>query len=283
MWLCHIVTDMKFANLIIFKPVKMKFNLRKAAWLLVLTVSTSAFILSCKKPTSQPTPVTKIQAVLSPDDQLSFEYNTNGTVKTVQLKNSFVTSGDLVNYQVSYNAQGKISEIISDEDIRILPVYAEGVLKEAAFESLDGTLLLQTDYAYLNDLLKTVTITTAAGLPWMRFGFDYTAEGNIAKTSFFLQDPLNPAQFISSGTVTYTYDSKINPLNELKDLLHLLWLPVNPNNALSEIHKDRDGLLEETVNYTYQYHANQTPKSAVMQSTVPGQNAETVNFTFVYF
>lgn len=277
------LTNMKFANLIIIKPSKMKFSLSKAGILLLLTVTSSALMVACKKPVSQPAPVTKIQAVLSPDDQLSFEYNTNGTVKTIQLKNSFVTSGDLVNYQVSYNAQGKISEIISDEDIRIVPVYAEGVLKEAAFESLDGTLLLQTDYAYLNDRLKTVTITTAAGLPWIRFGFDYTAEGNIAKTSFFMQDPLNPGQFISNGTVTYTYDSKINPLNELKDIMHLLWLPVNPNNQLSEIHKDRDGAVEETVNYTYQYHANNTPKSAVMQSTVPGQNAETLNFTFVYF
>ncbi|RXK57799.1 hypothetical protein ESA94_19970 [Lacibacter luteus] len=261
----------------------MKFNLGKAVWLLVITVSASSFFISCKKPTSEPLPVTKIKTVVSTDDELIFEYNSNGTVKTVQLRNSFVTSGDLVNYQVHYNQQGKISEIISDEDIRIVPVYVEGKLKEAAFKTLAGDLLLQTDYAYLDERLKTITITTAAGQPWMRFGFDYNAQGNIAKTSFFVQDPLNPNQFISSGTVAYTYDAKINPLNEVNDVLHLLWLAVNPNNILSEIHKDRDGLLEETVNYNYQYHSNNTPKSAVMQSTVPGQATENVQLFFVYF
>ncbi|WP_144888541.1 hypothetical protein [Lacibacter cauensis] len=261
----------------------MKFSLAKAVGLLVLIVSTSSFFSSCKKPTSEPAPVTKIKSVFSPEDELTFEYNNNGSVKTVQLKNSFVTSGDLVNYAVHYNAQGKITEIVSDEDIRIVPVYAEGKLKEASFETLDGTLLLQTDYAYLDERLKTVTITTAAGQPWMRFGFDYTTEGNIAKTSFFGQDPFNPDQFMSSGTVTYTYDTKINPLNEVRDILHLLWLPVNPNNTLSEVHKDRDGLLEETVNYSYQYHSNKTPKSAVMQSTVPGQATENINLFFAYF
>ncbi|MFY7839011.1 MAG: hypothetical protein ACOVP7_01995 [Lacibacter sp.] len=261
----------------------MKFNLGKAVWLLVITVSASSFFSSCKKPTSEPVPVTKIKTVFSSNDELTFEYNTNGTVKTVQLKNSFVTSGDLVNYEVNYNAQGRISEIISDEDIRIVPVYVEGKLKEAAFITLDGDLLLQTDYAYLDDRLKTITITTSAGQPWMRFGFDYTEDGNIAKASFFGQDPLNPDQFISSGTVAYTYDAKINPLNEVRDVLHLLWLPVNPNNTLSEVHKDRDGLLEETVNYTYQYHSNKTPKSAVMQSTVPGQTTENVHLFFAYF
>lgn len=260
----------------------MKINLGKAATLLLLTLSTSSFLFSCKKPVSQPDPVTKIKTIVSPDDELSFVYNANGSVKTVQLKNSFVTSGDLVNYQVSYNAQGQISEIISDEDIRIVPVYAEGKLKEAAFETLGGTLLLQTDYAYLDDRLKTVTITTAAGQPWMRFGFEYTANGNISKTSTFGQDPFNPNQFISTGTVTYTYDTNINPLNEVRDLLHLLWLPVNPNNALSEVHKDRDAVVEETINYSYQYHSNKTPQSAVMQSTVPGQTTETINLLFTY-
>jgi hypothetical protein len=94
---------------------------------------------------------------------------------------------------------------------------------------------------------------------------------------------LNQNEFISGGTVTYAYDSKPNPLFAAKDLLHLLWAPANPNNTINEIHKDSNNDLEETVNYTYQYHANGVPKSAVMQSTVVGQTPVNSTITFSYF
>ena len=261
----------------------MKFNFKSTALLFALVVSTTLIFSSCKKPTSEPVASTKLKTVMSPDNQISFTYNANGTIKTAAVKNDLVTSGDLINYEVSYNAAGKISEITSDEDIRIVPIYQNGVLAEASFETLDGLELFVTTYSYENNLLKAVEINSAAGQAWLKFVFTNNAAGNVEKTEFFSQNPLNQNEFVSGGTVTYTYDNKTNPLFAAKDLLHLLWAPANPNNTVTEIHKDSNNQLEETVNYTYQYHSNGVPKSAVMQSTVVGQNAVNTNISFSYF
>lgn len=260
----------------------MKFTFKSTAKLFALFVSTALILTSCKKDKSDAFTSTKIKTVVAPDNQVSFTYNANGTIKTAALKNDFITSGDLVNYEVSYNAQGKISEITSDEDIRIVPIYQNGVLAEASFETMDGMELFVTTYTYQNNFLKSVEINSAAGQPWLKFVFTNNAVGNVEKTEFFSQNPLQPNEFVSGGTVTYTYDTKINPLFAAKDLLHLLWAPATPNNAITEIHKDSNNDLEETVNYTYQYHSNGVPKSAVMQSTVVGQQPvnSTINFTY---
>lgn len=261
----------------------MKFNFKSTALLFALVVSATLILSSCKKPTSEPQVSTKLKTVMSPDNQITFTYNTNGTIKTAAVKNDFVTSGDLVNYQISYNATGKISEITSDEDIRIVPVYQNGLLAEASFETLDGIELFVTTYSYQNNFLKSVEINSAAGQAWLKFVFTNNAAGNVEKTEFFSQNPLDQNEFISGGTVTYTYDTKTNPLYAAKDLLHLLWAPASPNNTLTEIHKDSNNDLEETVNYTYQYHSNGVPKSAVMQSTVVGQQPVNSTISFSYF
>ena len=190
----------------------MKFNFKSTALLFALVVSTTLIFSSCKKPTSEPVVSTKLKSVPAPDNQVTFTYNTDGSIKTAAVKNDLATSGDLINYQVSYNAQGKISEVTSDEDIRIVPIYQNGVLVEASFETLDGLELFVTTYSYQNNLLKAVEINSAAGQAWLKFVFTNNAAGNVEKTEFFSQNPLNQNEFISGGTVTYTYDNKTNPV-----------------------------------------------------------------------
>lgn len=261
----------------------MKFNFKSAALLLGLIVSTTFIFSSCKKTNDEPEQSTRLKTVVSPDNEVTFTYNPNGTIKTAAVKNSFSTSGDLITYQLSYNAAGKISEITSDEDVRIVPIYTNGVLAEASFETINGVELFVTTYEYVNGRLFTAEIETAAGQPWTKFMFQYNAGGNVSRTETYLANPLQGNQLEFAGSVTYTYDDKLNPLHAAKDLLHLLWIPSSPNNALTEIHKDENNELEETVNYTYQYHKNNTPKSAVVQSTAVGENPVNSNLTFTYF
>lgn len=262
----------------------MKFNFKSAALLPGLIVSSILIFSSCKKPISEPPgQSTILKSVLSPDDQVTFTYNPNGSIKTAAVKNSFATSGDLITYQLSYNAAGKISEIISDEEVRIVPIYTDGVLAEASFETLDGLELFVTTYEYLNGFLKSAEIKTAAGQPWAKFIFQYNAGGNISNVKTFLANPLQGNQLEFAGSVTYTYDDKINPLQAVRDLLYLLLIPSSSNNVLTEIHRDSNNDLEETVNYTYQYHTNNTPKSAIMQSTVVGEQPVNSTITFTYF
>jgi hypothetical protein len=261
----------------------MKLNFKSATLLLGLIVSTTFIFSSCKKPVDESDQGFRIKTVASTDDEVTFTYNPNGSIKSAAIKNSFATSGDLITYQISYNTAGKISEIVSDEDIRIVPIYSNGILAEASFETTDGIELFVTTYEYLNGLLKAVEIETAAGDPWTKFIFTYGPGGNVSKTETFLANPLQPDQLLFAGSISYTYDSKINPLHPARELLHLLWMPSSPNNILTEIHKKANNDLEETVNYTYQYHPNNTPKSAVVESTVVGEPPVNTNMTFTYF
>lgn len=261
----------------------MKFNFKSAGMLLAFIVSTSLITVSCKKPVSEGNQNTILKTVSSGDEEISFAYNANGTIKSAAVKNGLISSGSLVNYQVSYNTQGKISEIVSDDDIRIVPEYEGTVLLKSTFEALDGTHLLTTTYDYDNGLLKSVIITDDAGDPLMKFAFQHTGSGNISKAQFFTPDLQNPGEFVSSGTVDYTFDTKTNPLFSARDILHLLWVPASPNNQLTEVHKDKDGNLEETVSYTYQYHGSGTPKSASMQTVVAGQQPQTSTIVYSYF
>nr|WP_294904664.1 hypothetical protein [uncultured Lacibacter sp.] len=261
----------------------MKFNLKPAGFMLALIVSTSLFTVSCKKPVSEGNKNTILKTVSSGDEEITFTYNANGSIKSAAVKNGLISSGSLVNYQVSYTAQGKISSIVSDDDVRIVPEYEGTVLLKSTFESLDGTHLLTTTYDYDNGLLKSVIITDDAGDPVMKFAFQHTGSGNVSKAEFFTPDFQNPGEFVSSGTVDYTFDTKPNPLFAARDILHLLWVPASPNNQLTEVHKDKNGTLEETVNYTYQYHGNGMPKSATMQTTVAGQQPQTSAISYQYF
>ena len=261
----------------------MKFNFKSAALLLGLIVSTTFIFSSCKKTNDEPEQSTRIKTVVSPDNEVTVTYNPNGTITTAAVKNSFSTSGDLITYQLSYNAAGKISEITSDEDVRIVPIYSNGVLAEASFETINGIELFVTTYEYQNGNLVTAEIETAAGQAWTKFMFQYNAAGNVTKTETFLANPLQGNQLEFAGSISYTYDAKINPIHPAKELMYLLWIPSSPNNVLTEIHKDENNELEETVNYTYQYNNNNTPKSAVMQSTVVGEQPVNTNLTFTYF
>src|SRR5690349_24933310 len=78
-------------------------------------------IASCKKdkddkpnpnPGPNPGPVTAVlQEYRNGDEFIKFEFNGDGTVKKATLKSDVNTNGNTIDYNITYNAQKKISEL----------------------------------------------------------------------------------------------------------------------------------------------------------------------------
>lgn len=246
---------------------------------------TTLFLSSCKKENNQPQGSTTIKKVATEDESMTFEYNTDGTISKATIKNNEATNGDVIHYTVGYNAAKQISEVTGDNNEKIIPVYENGVLVRSYLKTNQGEELGFTEYEDFNATNKAASFYTEIGgvlYPLSMLLFKYDAAGNIEKTSFYLQNPLAPNALVFTGSISYNYDTKTNPLTKAGDFLKLLWIAVPKNNVLSEIHKDKDGVTEETVEYAYQYSNNGNPVSGTVKRTPAGGAAETKNIQFTY-
>lgn len=239
---------------------------------------------ACKKENKTPVSSTKIKSIVYENDEMLFFYNTDGTVKAALMKDHSVTNGEEVYYNISYNASKQITQVVGDNDEKVVPVYQNGVIVKAFLKTNQDEELGFTEYEYQNNRLKTVSLYTKVGdviYPLTMMEYTYNAAGNIVTTSLFVQNPLAPNSMLLSGTISYEYDSKANPLANAKEFLQLLWYAVPQNNVIKEIHKDKNGAVEETTEYTYQYN-NQLPASAVVKLTAAGQTPVISNYVFSY-
>ncbi len=248
----------------------------------------AAFMLlllgSCKKEDKTTVSSAKIKSITSENDEMLFSYNTDGTVKAALMKDNSVTNGEEVYYTISYNTAKQITQVVGDNDEKIIPVYQNGVIVKALLKNDQDEELGFTEYEYQNNRLKSVSLYTKIGdviYPLTMMEYTCNAAGNIVTTSLFVQNPLAPNSLLLTGTISYEYDSKANPLANAKEFLQLLWYAVPQNNVVKEIHKDKNGAVEETTEYTYQYN-NQLPSSAVVKLTAAGQTPVISNYVFSY-
>jgi hypothetical protein len=260
--------------------------------LLVFTVLAGS-IVSCKKdkddnsnPNPGPNPgpaATVLQEYRNGDEFIKFEFNTDGTVKKATLKSDVNTNGNTVDYNITYNAQKKISELVTSAGEKIVPVYENGILSRAdVFEGADRTGF--TNYTYENNQLKRATIYWGQGTefePFLEFQFEYNAAGNVSKT-IVLMATGQPGTLTRMSHVDFQYDNKTNPLLAYKDLFLLLWQSPSKNNIIQEDHFDENLQPEDRYTYTYTYKANGLPDHGEVKEGLPGGPITTTQFDFIY-
>lgn len=260
--------------------------------LLVVTFLAGS-ITSCKKDKNDdpgtnpgPGPDPGVTAVLKEykngDDFVKFEFNADGTVKKATL-NDETTNGSTIDYNITYNAQKKITELNSTAGEKIVPVYENGALSRAdVFEGTERTGF--TNYTYENNQLKRATIYWGQGTDFaafLEFQFEYNAAGNLSKTiTLMATDQLGTLNRV--GHIDYQYDNKTNPLLAFKDLFLLFWQAPSKNNVIQEDHFDENLQPEDRFVYTYTYKSNGLPDHAEVKEGLPGGPVTTsqVNFTY---
>ncbi|HET6994686.1 MAG TPA: hypothetical protein VFI06_06875 [Chitinophagaceae bacterium] len=245
--------------------------------------------VSCKKDKSinngnNPPAATKLKEYRNGDDLVQFTYNTDGTIKKALVKTELNTNGDAVDFNISYNAQKKISEVTTTSGEKIVPEYENGLLTRANI--FEGTVRTgYTNYHYETNQLKIATIYVNAGgvdfEPILEFRFSYDGNGNLNKSEIFMSTGV-PGQLVRAGHVNFQFDQKTNPLYANRDFLALLWQAASKNNVTKEEHFGANLQLEDVFTYVYTYKTNGLPERATVTNGLPGQPPviSSVNFTY---
>lgn len=259
----------------------------RKAGLLLLTTGL-LLLAACKKEYSNgispPTTVTKFKSRSGEDGFISFEYNTDGSIKKAAVAQEG-SPDDTIRYMVSYTADKRIKEIINDAGVKFTPVYTGGELSRVQIRTAQNDELAYTDYEYLNGFLKSVTVFFVSGnqlTPFFKSSFIYDAAGNIRRTQLFSADPLSPDGLSPDGTTRSVFDNKANPLYLAKEFLWMILIIPSPNNVSMEEAFAVNNQPERTKEYNYVYNDKELPLSAVLTETIPGKPIQTKNINYHY-
>lgn len=242
----------------------------------LLTLSLVALLTSCKKESSteQPVNAARIAGVVYGDERFLATYQPNGQVKQVELASEFFTQGELVRYQVVYDASQRITSMMGTDGIKIQVLYnAAGFMERTEMRLPDNSLLAVTQFSYQNGRVaqSTMQFALAGRLEnFLRFDFSYDANGNptTVKTSSWAPGDNRWDDF---EVLNISYDSRVNPLRDLRQLMLIFWQHTGQNNRLRETHKDAAGQVVEEVFYQYSFRGDGLPAEATVRTETPGQ------------
>lgn len=250
--------------------------------LLIAMVAIST-LFACKKEDSLQQPASdKLLELQSGSEYLKLQYGSNGKLSKAIMVDETATNGEEVTFNISYNAEGKISEVQKSDGETIRPVYENNRLVRA--EVIAGAERIgYTAYGYENGVLKTAEIKFTAfndEITMMKFAFTYDAQNRVSQTHLWLYNPLTD-ELEFAGRTNTEYDNKVNPLYAIKDFLMLIWEIPAPNNIIKETQFKPDGSTDEVREYNITYNDKNQPAQAVMRSNSNGQQSDT-NITFRY-
>jgi len=222
----------------------------------------------------------KIASFTDGDNYAKFEYNADGTVKVLTSRTD-ADGGDENKFNVSYNAQKKITKLESEWQ-KIEVEYTNNVMSRTNL-FIAGQQTGYTDYQYTNGNLTKATLhfgEAGVFIPLIEYTYTYNAQGNLSESSTKMAG--EDEQFEHAGSIKYEYDSKTNPLYEHRQLLSLLLLNITKNNVTIENHLDANQQPEDKYQYTYTYNAKGLPEKAVVKQGLPGgeQSQSEVKYTY---
>ncbi len=236
----------------------------------------AAFVLiSCKK-NPEPQPETggplKLTEYVSGSDFVRITYNNSGEIRTISLSNDEYSSGGAVTYDVSLLPGKKINELNGNNGIRIKPVYdGNNIVKSIAY--MGNNKAYETTYEYADGHLRSTVISLVennVATPIIKLLSYYDGAGNPTTIDTYLTNPFT-GEMINAGFVINSYDNKINPFAEYKDLMLVLLLPVSQNNVTMESYFDTDITPQEVIETEYSYNSKGFPVTAVISQTSPGK------------
>ena len=259
---------------------------RKAFSRILLSAGLAASLVACKKdkdnaPGTVDPPKARLAVYSNGEDYVKFDYNTDGSVKKLSVKTDDVTYGNELVFQVSYDNQKRISKLESDWKTISVEYENNSMSRARIFEY--EKQIGYTNYQYVSGNLARATLyfgESGVFVPTIEYNMTYTAQGNLSETVIMLAT--EPNQMKRSGSITYQYDQKTNPLYEHRQLLAILWQSVPKNNITLENHLDADQQPEDKYQYTYTYNAKGFPEKAAVRQGLPGEDQVDSEIKFTY-
>ncbi len=242
---------------------------------------------SCKKDdtqsrTNQPL---KLSEFKIGDDVTRFDYNEDGSLKKIFMKEDPLTMDYNVTYTVKYLANNKIDEFIGTNGAKIKLIYSNNTLAKSELY-IGSVKISESVFTYFGEQLKTTAIymfynNSTIGVPFLKSDFLYNPEGNVNRGNLFVLNPINN-QFEPRGFVNNFYDNKINPFALLGDVMLVFWEYASKHNIIKQIYFDENGSQTEMVETIYNYNSQGYPANASMKMTEVGQPPSTTVLSFIY-
>ena len=211
------------------------------------------------------------------DDYVKLEYGANGKVNKAIVLDEDFTNSEEVTYNISYNAAGRISEVLSSNNEVFQPVYENGRLTKATIMQ-DNQEIGSTEYTYENGLVKDAIVKFKVfdvEMVTMKFSFTYDAQQRVNQSRMWIHNPITNDLELA-GHTEIEYDSKKNPLYDFSDFMLLMWEIPAVNNVVKETEYDSDNEVDEIRDFNYTYNADQYPVQAVMSTSVRGEVWNTI-------
>ena len=245
------------------------------------------FLSSCKKENSEepqsPAVPLQLTQFTDGDDVTSFEYNADGSLKTIKLKNDPVSTDDNVTYTVKYTANKKMDELTGSNGVTLKLTYTNNLLSR--MEAFDGTYkFAETTYEYNGSVMKSSLISLVdnnVSVPFFKGEFTFNAAGNMIRSNSFVYNPLTD-KLESAGYVINQFDNKVNPFSSVSEVITIFWQVTTKNNITMQQYFDKDGKAEEVVETTYTYNAHGYPTRATIRETQAGQQPVTSTVLYTY-
>ena len=245
--------------------------------ILMAIIITIAFTTnSCKKDPNtivDPTPTAKACFVNKMDNGADgyslIEYNANHQVTKVTDYDSIgIATGTHMDFDYANNLmQSMISYDGTTIDTKVVMHYTASKIDKADLWQDDGSGLAQVgyyNYTYTgNDITKVEMYYEYMGVPINVSKAEFTySNGNVVSKNEYTMGAT--FQLELSGTYTYDYDSKKNPMNGI-GIEGLIFTGdasfMSKNNYTKETMKDASGTVQQdqSTNYIYEYNTNNYP------------------------
>lgn len=252
---------------------------------------------SCKKDKDDDrpggkTPERKIAKLYQdPHNYIEFFYNTEGKLSKLKLAEEENVT-DVQTLEVFYGDNKRISNIFSQDGLRINYKYENDKLIATEMKDPSGNVVTSGSYFYENGNLVDYGFFLPfplddgqQGISYKRVReskYTYNNDKSIRTITTNMRNPLtNRMEF--AGRRTYeSYDGKINPLKYLADFSYGFFQELNPSNIVKEVAYDDKGVVEETIERTYTYDSHGYPLTCVEKTTEAGKSPVTKTLTFTY-
>lgn len=242
---------------------------------------------SCKKDDNEtiPSPAKPLQLTEFSDgtDTTKFDYNPDGSLKTITLANDPVSFDDNVTYTVRYLANKKIDELNGSNGTKIKLSYTNGLVTKS--EAFNGVSKFgETVFQYNGNVLKSAIISlvdNGISVPFFRSDLTINGAGNISRANSFVFNPLTN-ELESTGHAISQYDNKINPFANLRDVILVFWQEPSKNNITKQEYFKSNGAAEAVIQTVYTYNDKGYPTRATMTENEPGEPQTTAILTFKY-
>ncbi|MDT3404132.1 hypothetical protein [Mucilaginibacter terrae] len=249
---------------------------------LTITLASAALLTTSCKKDNEKTPdnggakLVKIEE--SASEYTSFGYNAAGKVDKITSKG---TDGEET-IQIAYDANHPTTATTAEGSTKF--IYANNKLDIA--ELYAGTTKFgQIKINYVNGTVNNVVVShnlQGNSVNFAKTVYEYYANGDIKKETDYGWN-MATETFVISGSTTFEYDDKNNPLLALGDVYQIAFSLASKHNPVKQTEFDEDGALNQTTTYTYTYNNNAYPVTAQKKVTVPGQANPTVsNIKYTY-